>query len=667
MARLCPVFTVAAMLTFISAAAHADVPTEMHVQGALQTPGGPIVAGTYAVTFALYGDPAGGETIWLETVALAVTGGLFDATLGTKVALPSAAFSTDDTLYLGIQFEAEPELPRQRLRTVAFAFHAQTATSALTAGGVSCVACIPSEALAFSPATTSGVEAAISNAVTGLASKAYVDEAIAAIVPPPAITSVDGLTGGTISGDVTVTGAVLTPQLAAIVERGQSDFDAGVVSKLSVAGSGAGAWLQLESVAGGVDLGDGSDGTLEVTSGVHVDDGTEKNYTSVTIAAGATVTVTPWNGTTGGTLRWKVQGAVTILAGGTLTVDGAGYRGGKLGIYTCSGGGFTGFDGESNLGSGNQDPGPNGGGGGAGQPGSSQGSAGGGGSYGASGTAGVGKGNGSNPGQPGAVYGDPQISTLMLGSGGGTGGMDANGTCPRQTGPGGAGGGAIRIVALTIVVGGTVRADGEDGTASKCNTASCGSSDDGGSGGGAGGSIHLRAKTLTIPGTLSAVGGKGGNGHHDTSSTGGQAPNYRGGDGGAGRIRLDAASQSTPGSISPSAGFTETLDPDGFVQTAKAGSFTSQIIDTGGPSRWGTIGWETYGGPRVEVRVRTGGAADLAGATPFDAAPLVTLGQDLSTVASCADGDRYVQYQVTLIDGGLGQGPVFAAIAINRD
>lgn len=641
-------------------AAHAQVPGRMHVQGALQTAGGPVVAGTYAVTFTIYAEPAGGDALWQETLPLEVTSGVFQAPLGDQQPLTAALFAGDDSLYLGVQFETEPELPRQALRSVAYAFHAQTAG---TAGAVACVGCIPAAALAFAPATTADVSAA----VAGLASTAYVDAAIAAIEPPPPITSIDGLTGGTVNGDVAVTGALIAPQHAALVERAQSDFQAGTLSDLSVGGSGGAAWLQLEAVAGSVDLGDGADGELNVTTGVHVDDGTPKRYTSVTIGPGATVTVTPWNGTTGGTLRWKVQAAVTVADGGTLDVSGAGFRGGPVEVYSCSGGGAKGFDGESHTGTGNQNNAANGGGGGAGQPGSSQGSAGGGGSYGTVGEAGVSQGNNNNPGQPGAVYGDALLSSLMLGSGGGTGGMDANGTCPRQTGPGGAGGGAIEIVALEIVVAGSVRADGQDGTASKCNTGNCGSTDDGGSGGGSGGSIHLRAATLDVQGEVSAIGGKGGNGHHDTSSTGGQAPNYRGGAGGAGRIRLDAATLVAAGTIAPGPGFTETLQPEAFTQTAGSGTFTSQVIDAGGPTRWGSVGWEAYGGPFVEVRVRTAASADLAGALSFALAPPVTQGQDLSLVASCTDGHRYLQYEVRLVDGAAGAPPVFAAIAINRE
>ncbi len=161
-------------------------------------------------------------------------------------------------------------------------------------------------------------------------------------------------------------------------------------------------------------------------------------------------------------------------------------------------------------------------------------------------------------------------------------------------------------------------------------------------------------------------GGKGGNGHHNSTSTGKNAPIYRGGDGGNGRIAFDAVDLSLTGAVTPDAGSLSQLDPADFVGQGSAGSFTSQIIDADGPTDWGTIGWEVYGGPFVEVRVRTSSVSDMSGAADFAAAPAVTLGQDLSTISSVADGHRYVQYEVRLSAQSPGSAPIFTALAINR-
>ncbi len=618
-----------ALLAFLAPFSAFAAPPVLDMQGALKNGGGPLVDGTYAVTLSIYADAAGGDALWFETAGLPVKDGVFQARLGDKVALPTAIFAADSTLFVGVQFESEPELPRQPFASVAYALSAQSAElagTALVAETLSCTGCVSAGALAFTPVTQADVDNAIA-------------AAIADIAPPD-------------------------PK-PALVERTKSAFEAGTPDKVVVGGTQTAPRLELAGGTGTVDLGDGSDGEL-IVSGVKVDDGSPKQYTAVTIKAGGVVKVAPWSGAAGGKLTWRVQGAVTIETGGVVDVSASGFRGGKLSLNTsCPGAGVTGFDGESVAGTGDQDNGANGGGGGAGQLGSTQGSAAGGGSYGTKGGPGNSVGNGNNPGQPGNVYGDAQLTDLLLGSGGGTGGMDGNGTCPRQTGPGGNGGGALRIVAKTISINGEVRADGQDGTASKCNSGSCGSADDGGSGGGSGGSVHLRAQTLTVAGLVSAAGGQPGNGHHDTSSTSGQANVYRGGPGGNGRIRLDAVTSTIAGAVTPTAGFTELLSADDFAGTEAEGTFTSQVLDAGAATDWGSVGWETYGGPHVEVQVRSAATSNMAGAADFATAPLVTLGQDLSTVSSVSDGDRFLQYRVRLVSGA-GTSPVFTAVAINR-
>ncbi|MBI3509936.1 MAG: hypothetical protein HY064_04680, partial [Bacteroidetes bacterium] len=54
-------------------------------------------------------------------------------------------------------------------------------------------------------------------------------------------------------------------------------------------------------------------------------------YTTLTINAGGTLTADDWNGTIGGVLAVEVQGNVTINAGGSINLDGKGFRGGNLG------------------------------------------------------------------------------------------------------------------------------------------------------------------------------------------------------------------------------------------------------------------------------------------------------------------------------------------------
>lgn len=53
-------------------------------------------------------------------------------------------------------------------------------------------------------------------------------------------------------------------------------------------------------------------------------------YTSLTIAAGGTITCPAWNGTTGGVIAIEVDGNTTINAGGSIDASGLGFRGGTL-------------------------------------------------------------------------------------------------------------------------------------------------------------------------------------------------------------------------------------------------------------------------------------------------------------------------------------------------
>ncbi|MBL8606612.1 MAG: hypothetical protein JNL38_04795 [Myxococcales bacterium] len=211
---------------------------------------------------------------------------------------------------------------------------------------------------------------------------------------------------------------------------------------------------------------------------------------------------------------------------------------------------------------------PGGGPGGGGAGSSTNGA--GGGSY--CGQGGTGASMGGAVTEPGAIYGNPEISPLVGGSGGGVGTITA-----------GTGGGAIQLVAgkkLVVGKGASIAAGGGYGNF-------WGAPDfQHGSGGGSGGAILLEASDVVVdgvlaangagggaagdgkdalPSTISALGGtsrsgsKGGSGSAGDDPRGGdaiwvgtgQAP---GGGGGAGRIRLNSASGTAAigGALSPS-------------------------------------------------------------------------------------------------------------------
>ncbi|HYO19486.1 MAG TPA: SpvB/TcaC N-terminal domain-containing protein, partial [Dermatophilaceae bacterium] len=56
-----------------------------------------------------------------------------------------------------------------------------------------------------------------------------------------------------------------------------------------------------------------------------------RHYTTVTVASGGVLTASPWNGSIGGVLFFRATGAVTVAAGGTMTVAGRGFAGGAGG------------------------------------------------------------------------------------------------------------------------------------------------------------------------------------------------------------------------------------------------------------------------------------------------------------------------------------------------
>ncbi|MCP4273021.1 MAG: hypothetical protein GY781_13850 [Gammaproteobacteria bacterium] len=259
------------------------------------------------------------------------------------------------------------------------------------------------------------------------------------------------------------------------------------------------------------DLGDGSDGAF-VSSG-NATWSTDKNYTSITIQNGHTITVDA-------NIEIKCQGAVTIESGGKLSAKGEGHAGG-------AGGGFQGYQGTSQTGAGTTSSQRNdgGGGGGASNPG-----AGGGGGYATNGIAG----SGSNNGEGGTTYNDEELTTYTEDYLKGSGGGGASWSSSSSSSPlliGGAGGGIIKLFCKSLTVAGEIDCDGVDGLGD--GSAGYATYSYGGSGGGAGGTIYIIALNACIMGSslIHADGGSGGTGY---------PAGRNGGNGGDGRIRVEA-------------------------------------------------------------------------------------------------------------------------------
>lgn len=165
--------TVAAVVG-LAGQARADAPALLPAQGVLLDNAGlPVGDGQYHVVFALYGASAGGTALWSESwppagqacdvpgACVATQGGAFSVLLGTHAPLPPALFATAPELWLGIAVEVDPELPRRRVASSAYAFRATSAATADAAGALTCTGCVAEGALGFPVATANAGGAAL--------------------------------------------------------------------------------------------------------------------------------------------------------------------------------------------------------------------------------------------------------------------------------------------------------------------------------------------------------------------------------------------------------------------------------------------------------------------------------------------------------------------------
>lgn len=122
----------------VAGRAHATVPAQFSVQGVIYaTAGGAAPDGGYDGVFRLYDAEFNGKELWQEgTQTFVVKAGLFQHVLGVKKALDPALFTGAAEVWLGIQLQGDPELPRRRLLSVPFALRATLAE------GLDCSGCV---------------------------------------------------------------------------------------------------------------------------------------------------------------------------------------------------------------------------------------------------------------------------------------------------------------------------------------------------------------------------------------------------------------------------------------------------------------------------------------------------------------------------------------------
>jgi hypothetical protein len=126
-----------AVMVLCVSSAHSATPTLVNYQGRLTNAGGtPVPDASYSVIFSIYDAASGGTVKWSEIKSVTTSDGLFAVLLGTVSPLTDTVFNST-TRYLGAKVGADPELtPRSRLVTVPYADRISTVDGS-TGGAIS--------------------------------------------------------------------------------------------------------------------------------------------------------------------------------------------------------------------------------------------------------------------------------------------------------------------------------------------------------------------------------------------------------------------------------------------------------------------------------------------------------------------------------------------------
>ena len=160
--KLIKTVLILAVLTALAATAWADVPRLINFQGRLSkdTLGTPVKDSTYSILFTIYDDPSAGTNLWSETQPVATKGGTFNVNLGSATALPDTIFD-DTSRYLAMKVGTDDEMtPRQRMVSMAYGYRVRTVDGAT--GGT-----ITGDVNIASNLTVSGKVSAESTSISG--------------------------------------------------------------------------------------------------------------------------------------------------------------------------------------------------------------------------------------------------------------------------------------------------------------------------------------------------------------------------------------------------------------------------------------------------------------------------------------------------------------------
>lgn len=216
------------LICMLVTSAFAQVPHYINYQGKITDAQDHDLSGNYQMMFNIYTLATGGTAVWMENhTSVDVSHGLFNVLLG---ALTPLNLPFDQDYYLGIKIGNDAEMqPRRRIVSVGTAYRAENANNALKLDGKSAGEFAPvihnhdnlyytETELKNNDGTppNSGANRIHWNNLTGVPA-GFVDGVDNESSGGDPVTSVDGLGGGTISGDVDIDGSLISGRHDAFV------------------------------------------------------------------------------------------------------------------------------------------------------------------------------------------------------------------------------------------------------------------------------------------------------------------------------------------------------------------------------------------------------------------------------------------------------------------
>ena len=171
--------------------------------------------------------------------------------------------------------------------------------------------------------------------------------------------------------------------------------------------------------------------------------------------------------------------------------------------------------------------------------------------------------------------------------------------------------------------------------------------------------VEVRVNGVSVSGAESWTGYVRNDSGHESSSNNLLVPlQLSAGDAVSLRVYNDA----TNGTMNDDTPVTMMLWKKGYFSS---GTLTSNVYDAGYAVNWGTAAYSSSGSGEIELRVRSDVSSNMGSAPDFSTCDPVVSGGDISDNNCVTDGDRYVQYEVTLIS--QGDTPVLDSVTVNYE